>query len=147
MRIKKLSRRTLLKTTAASGAALYTGFPYIKSASSAGKLTVGTVDHWVPGNNDVLREICKRWGNENGVEVTVDFITVIGNKLLLTAQAEARAQIGHDVYAMTGWMSPMFRHRLEPVNDVVADIIEEHGPLAEYAKYAAHLFKSKTSSF
>ena len=139
MRNKKLSRRTLLKTTVASGAALFTGFPYIKSASSAGKLTVGTVDHWVPGNNDILREICKQWGDDNGVEVTVDFITVIGNKLLLTAQAEARAKIGHDVYAMTGWMSPMFRHRLEPLNDVVADIIEEHGPLAEYAKYAAHL--------
>ena len=139
MRTKNLSRRTLLKTTAATGAALFTGFPYVKGASSAGKLSIGTVDHWVPGNNDVLREICKRWGDENGVEVTVDFITVIGNKLLLTAQAEARAQIGHDVYAMTGWMAPMFRHRLEPLNDVVADIIEEHGPLAEYAKYAAHL--------
>ena len=139
MGTKNLSRRKVLKTTAATGAVLFTGFPYIKSASSAGRLTVGTVDHWVPGNNDVLREVCKQWGDENGVEVIVDFITVIGNKLLLTAQAEARAKIGHDVYAMTGWMAPMFRHRLEPLNDVVADITEEHGPLAEYAKYAAYL--------
>ena len=71
---------------------------------------MGTVDHWIPGNNAVLKEICEQWGANNGVEVTVDFITVIGNKLLLTAQAEARAKIGHDVYVMAGWMPSMFRH-------------------------------------
>ena len=139
MEIKNLSRRQLLKTTAAAGAAVSTGFPYIKSASSAGKLALGTVDHWIPGNNAVLQEICEQWGANNGVEVTVDFITVIGNKILLTAQAEARAKTGHDVYVMGGWMPSMFRHRLEPVNDVVADIIEEHGPLAEYATDSAYL--------
>ena len=139
MTITKLSRRKIIKTTAAASAAAFTSFPYIKSASSAGKLAVGTVDHWIPGNNAVLQEICEQWGANNGVEVTVDFITVIGNKLLLTAQAEARAKIGHDVYVMAGWMPSMFRHRLEPVDDVVTDIIEEHGPLAEYATSAAHL--------
>ena len=120
MGIRNVSRRQLLKTTAAATTSVFTGFPYIKNASSAGKLMLGVVDHWIPGNNDVLREICKQWGDDNGVEVTVDFITVIGNKLLLTAQAEARAKIGHDVYMMTGWMLSMFRHRLEPLNDVVA---------------------------
>ena len=139
MGIKNLSRRHLLKATMAASAAAFTSFPYIRSASSAGKLAVGTVDHWIPGNNAVLKEICEQWGANNGVEVTVDFITVIGNKLLLTAQAEARAKIGHDVYVMGNWMPSMFRHRLEPVNDVVADIIEEYGPLAEYATDAAHL--------
>ena len=139
MGIRNVSRRQLLKTTAAASTSVFTGFPYIKNASSAGKLALGMVDHWIPGANDVLREICKQWGDDNGVEVTVDFITVIGNKLLLTAQAEARAKIGHDVYVMAGWMPSMFRHRLEPLNDVVADIIEEHGPLAEYATSAAHL--------
>ena len=139
MKIKNLSRRQLLKTTVAASAATFTGFPYIKSASSAGKLAVGTVDHWIPGNNAVLQEICEQWGTNNGVEVTVDFITVIGNKILLTAHAESRAKTGHDVYVMGNWMPSMFRHRLEPVNDVVADIIEEHGPLAEYATDAAYL--------
>ena len=139
MTITKLSRRKILKTTAAASAAAFTSFPYIKSASSAGKLAVGTVDHWIPGNNAVLQEICEQWGANNGVEVTVDFITVIGNKILLTAQAEARAKIGHDVYILGNWMPSMFRTRLEPLNDVVADIVEEHGPLAEYATDAAYL--------
>ena len=139
MTITKLSRRKIIKTTAAASAAAFTSFPYIKSASSAGKLALGTVDHWIPGNNAVLQEICEQWGANNGVEVTVDFITVIGNKILLTAQAEARAKIGHDVYILGNWMPSMFRTRLEPLNDVVADIVEEHGPLAEYATDAAYL--------
>ena len=139
MGIKNLSRRQLLKTTAAASAAAFTSFPHIKTARSAGKLKLGLWDHWVPGANDVLRQICEQWGANNGVEVTVDFITIIGNKLLLTAQAESRAKTGHDVYSMGTWMLSMFRHRLEPVDDVVTDIIEEHGPLAEYASYLAHL--------
>ena len=98
-----------------------------------------TVDHWIPGNNAVLKEICEQWGAANGVEVTVDFITVIGGKLGLTAQAESRAQIGHDVLIMGNWATSMFQNTLEPVNDVVEDIIAEYGPLAEYATDAAYL--------
>ena len=136
---KKLSRRQFGQTAAAASATALTGFPYIKSASSAGKLAIGTVDHWIPGNNDVLKEICEKWGAANGVEVTVDFITVIGGKLALTAQAESRAQIGHDILIMGNWATAMFQNTLEPVNDVVEDIIAEHGPLAEYASDAAYL--------
>ena len=136
---RKLSRRHFGQTAAAASATALTGFPYIKSASSAGKLAIGTVDHWIPGNNDVLKEICEKWGAANGVEVTVDFITVIGGKLALTAQAESRAQIGHDILIMGNWATAMFQNTLEPVNDVVEDIIAEHGPLAEYASDAAYL--------
>ena len=101
IKTKGLSRRRFNQT--AAGAAALMGFPYIKSASSAGKLSIGTIDHWIPGNNAVLREICEQWGADNGVEVTVDFITVIGGKLVLTAQAESRAQIGHDILLMGNW--------------------------------------------
>jgi len=122
-----------------ASAAAFAGFPYIKTAHSAGKLKLALWDHWVPGVNDVLRRFCEQWGADNGVEVSVDFITSIGNKLLLTAQAESRAKTGHDVIMLETWMPSMFRHRLEPVDDVVADIIAEHGPLAPYATYLAHL--------
>ena len=109
-----LSRRRFLKTTAAVSVstAAFTGFPYIKTAHSAGKLKLGLWDHWVPGANDVLRQICEQWGANNGVEVTVDFITTIGNKLLLTAHAESRAKTGHDIYMLETWMPSIFRHRL-----------------------------------
>ncbi len=136
-----LSRRQFIKSTAAVGAsaAAITGFPYVKSARSAGKLKLGLWDHWVPGANDVLRQICEQWGADNGVEITIDFITSIANKLQMTAHAESRAKTGHDVLTLETWMPSMFRHRLAPVDDVVADIVAEHGPLASYATYLAQL--------
>ena len=132
------SRRRFLQNAAFASVATLAA-PYVKTAHSAGKLSLGIWDHWVPGVNAVLRTICEEWGSINGVEVTVDFITSIGNKLLLTAQAESRAKTGHDIYAVPVWMPSMFRHRLEPVDDVVGDIIAEHGALAPSADFLAHL--------
>ena len=134
----KRSRRQFLRTVTAAGAAAF-AMPYVKTASSAGTLHVGAWDHWVPGANAVLRTICEDWGAANGIEVTVDFITSIGNKLLLTAQAESRAKTGHDIYVQPLWYPSMFRHRLEPVDDVVEDIISEHGALSPSAKFLAYL--------
>ena len=135
---KYQSRRRVLQYSVATGVAMIAA-PYIKTARSAGKLSLGVWDHWVPGVNDVLQKICEDWGSANGVEVNMDFITSIGNKLLLTAQAESRAKTGHDIYAVPVWMPFMFRHRLEPVDDVVEDIITKHGPLAPSADFLAHL--------
>ena len=125
---KGRARRRFLVGAGAVGLTAF-AMPYIKTARSAGKLSIGTWDHWVPGANEVLREICEQWGADNGIEVNVDFITSIGNKLLLTAQAESRAKTGHDVFVQPLWFPSMFRHRLEPVDDVVEDIISEHGAL------------------
>ena len=113
--------------------------PYIKTATSAGKLSLGIWDHWIPGANDVLENIILTWGEKNGVDIKVDFITSIGNKLLLTAQAESRAQTGHDVFSLPTWYSSMFKHRLDPIDDVVEDIISKHGPLLDSAHFYAHL--------
>lgn len=134
----KRSRRQFLRAVTAAGAAAF-AMPYVKTASSAGTLNVGAWDHWVPGANAVLRKICEDWGAANGIEVTVDFITSIGNKLLLTAQAESRAKTGHDIYVQPLWFPSMFRHRLEPVDDVVEDIISEYGALNPSAKFLAYL--------
>ena len=135
---RKRSRRDVLIAAGAAGFATF-AMPYIKTARSAGKLVVGTWDHWVPGANEALRKICEDWGAANGIEVTVDFITSIGNKLLLTAQAESRAETGHDVFVLPLWFPSMFRKRLEPVDDVVGDIIAEHGALHPSAEFLAHL--------
>ena len=135
---KGRARRRFLVGAGAVGLTAF-AMPYIKTARSAGKLSIGTWDHWVPGANEVLREICEQWGADNGIEVNVDFITSIGNKLLLTAQAESRAKTGHDVFVQPLWFPSMFRHRLEPVDDVVEDIISEHGALHPSAKFLAYL--------
>ena len=135
---RERSRRHFLMAAGAAGVATF-AMPYIKTARSAGKLLLGTWDHWVPGANEVLRKVCEDWGSANGVEVTVDFITSVGNKLLLTAQAESRAKTGHDIYVQPLWFPSMFRHRLEPVDDVVGDIIAEYGALHPSAKFLAYL--------
>ena len=121
MTVSAPSRRRFLKTAAAAGA-VSVAAPYVKSARSAGSLSVGLWDHWVPGANDVMREVCEEWGAANGVEIGIDFITSIGNKLLLTAQAESRARTGHDIYCVPGWFPSIFRDTLEPVDDVVREI-------------------------
>ena len=40
---------------------------------------------------EAMEKILPDWGAANKVEIDLDFITSIGNKLLLTAQAESRA--------------------------------------------------------
>ncbi|MCB1809996.1 MAG: twin-arginine translocation signal domain-containing protein, partial [Candidatus Competibacteraceae bacterium] len=66
MILKPYKRRTFLKASAAATAVI-AGAPYIKTARSAGSLRLGLWDHWVPGANDVLTEICDAWGKANGV--------------------------------------------------------------------------------
>ena len=135
---KSASRRTFLKTAASAGA-FSLAAPYVKTSHSAGSLSLGIWDHWVPGVNKVLENICKEWGDANGVEVNIDFITSIGNKLLLTAQAETRAKTGHDVYSLPTYYTSMFRRSLVPVDEVVTDIIAAHGPLAPSAYFLSQL--------
>lgn len=130
------TRRTFLKTTAlATGATL--AAPYVKTAHSAGKVALGLWDHWVPGANDVLQKIAQDWGAANNVEVTIDFITSIGNKNTLTAAAEARAKTGHDVFALPTWQVAIHKESLEPVDDLVEQLAKEYGPYTETADYLA----------
>ncbi len=131
------SRRRFLETAAAGAVGL--AAPWVKSAHSAGSLSIGLWDHWVPGANDVMRDVCTEWGEANGVDVTVDFITSIGNKLLLTAQAESRARTGHDVYCVPGWFPSIFRDSLEPVDDVVREIEARYGALVPSVNYLAQI--------
>lgn len=132
----RFTRRTLVKG-AALGAAGAFAAPYIKSARSAGKLSLGMWDHWVPGANDVLTKLVSDWGEKNGVETTVDYITSIGFKNILTAQAEARARKGHDMYSFPTWQVSIHRDSLESLDDVAAEIEKKHGPYIPNAAYLA----------
>jgi len=132
------NRRDFIKTAGVAGA-MAIATPYVKTATSAGKLSLGIWDHWIPGANDVLEEIVVSWGKNNGVDIKIDFITSVGNKLLITAQAESRAKTGHDVFSLPTWFSSMFKNKLEPIDDVVEDIINKHGPLLDSARFYAYL--------
>lgn len=129
----KFSRRQVLATTAATAAAL--AMPYVRGAHAAGKISVGWWDHWVPGANNAMTALCKEWGEKNKVEVTIDYITSQGNKNLLTIAAEQQARSGHDILAMPTWQPIDKAKSLEPVDDIMGQLIKQNGDVADTVKY------------
>ena len=129
----RLSRRDSLKL-AAGAAAL--PLVHIRTAGAAGRLALGFLDHWVPKGNEVIRAQVERWAEPNKVEVRVDFITIIGNKIVVTAAAEDAAESGHDVMWLPGWEVHNHGHKLEPVDDVVGRLEAKYGKLDGLFQYA-----------
>src|SRR5215831_11406622 len=130
---RKLSRRHFLATTAAS--ALGFAMPHVRGARAAGKLTLGLWDHWVPGANSATTALINEWAEKEKVEVSVDYIPSQGNKLMITITAEAQAGSGHDVLSLPSWQPADHANHLEPVDDVMAQLVKQNGavtPIVEY---------------
>src|SRR5437879_10884761 len=115
MRTSRISRRRFLATTAA--ASTLVAMPHVRGSHAAGKLSLGLWDHWVPGANKATEDVIKAWAEKEKVDVTVDFITSQGNKLLLTTAAEAQAKSGHDILAFSTWLPARYSDQLVAVND------------------------------
>ena len=127
------SRRKFLKKSAAATAAL--AFPYVRTSYAAGSLSVGFWDHWVPGANDVLTKVCQDWAKKEHVDLKIDYITSQGNKIVLTAQAEAQAKSGHDLMTFQAW-DPLDKHALlEPMDDVMSTLVKANGALDPAAQF------------
>jgi ABC-type glycerol-3-phosphate transport system substrate-binding protein len=129
---RRLTRRRALQVTAAT-----TALPlvHIRTAGAAGKLSIGLWDHWVPGGTEKMRQQIQAWADQNKVDVTADFITSQGQKLLMTAAAEAQAKTGHDVLPFFQWDAFNYGASLEPVDDVVQGLTAQYGkydPAVEY---------------
>jgi ABC-type glycerol-3-phosphate transport system substrate-binding protein len=127
----KTTRRSVLQGAAAG---LLTA-PFVRGAHAAGKLAVGFWDHWVPGANGPLEKLCRDWADKEKVELKIDFITSNGDKDLLTAAAEAQAKTGHDIIQLTAWYAPGYAESLEPVDDIMAELIKRYGPVNSGAEY------------
>ena len=80
--------------------------PFVRGAYAAGKLAIGFWDHWVPGANKGAEAVAKAWAEKEKVDLQIDFITSQGNKLILTAAAEAQARSGHDILALGAGIAP-----------------------------------------
>src|SRR5262249_54433470 len=102
---------------------------------AAGKLSVGFWDHWVPGANDTLTKLVNEWAAKEKVEVAIDYITSQGNKNLLTIAAEGQARSGHDVLAYPTWYPSDYAKQLEPVDDVMAELIKSNGAVNQTVEY------------
>ncbi len=133
---RRISRRGALKlATAASALPLV----HIRTAGAAGKLSCAFWDHWVPAGNDAMRKVVAAWADKNKVDVQLDFLTAIGNKIDLTMGAEAVAKTGHDVFAFDIWTVHQWSDELIPVDDVMSSLIEKYGPVAKANEYLAKI--------
>jgi hypothetical protein len=126
------TRRKILKFGAAASALPWV---HIRTVGAAGKLNVFFWDHWVPAGNAVLREQVERWSAKNMVETNIDFITSIGQKHLLTINAEAQARRGHDLFTIPNWNVRDHAEKLEPVSDVVSRLEAKFGSANRVSNY------------
>ena len=129
-----LSRRSVLRA-AAVGSVSAIAAPHVRGGRAAGILTLGVWDHWVPGANNALTALCSEWGAKNSVEVRIDYITGQGEKDKLTAAAEAQAGAGHDIMSHRDWNIRIHADALEPLDDVVGELIKQYGPASQVAEY------------
>jgi ABC-type glycerol-3-phosphate transport system substrate-binding protein len=101
--------------------------PYVRTSRAAGSLRAAFWDHWVPGANEALARLCNEWAAREKVDLKVDFVTSLGNKLVLTIVAEAQARAGHDLITVPNWNAANQAANLEPVDDVVQGLIASYG--------------------
>jgi len=133
---KTFTRRKFIATTAAASASMVAA-PFVRTAGAAGKLSVGYWDHWVPGANKAMTEICEAWAEKEKVELTIDYLSTQGNKLYLTIAAEALAKSGHDIMDFSAWEPVQYANSLEPVDDVMQEVLARNGPVSAAHEYLA----------
>ena len=93
----------------------------------------GTTGYQVPTRP--APKLIEEWAAKEKVEVQIDYITSQGNKLLLTEQAEALAKSGHDIMTFRCWGPGDHSRILEPVDDIMADLIKQNGPANATTEY------------
>jgi len=135
MLTRKFTRRRLLATGAASTALLAT--PFVRGSYAAGKLAIGFWDHLVPGANRATQSLVDEWAAREKVDVQIDYITGQGNKLLMTIEAEAQANSGHDILTFAAWRPADHANLLEPVDDVMGPLIKLNGAVNQTVEYLA----------
>ena len=131
-----MRRRTAMKLGAAAAAL---PLVHIRTAGAAGKVSIGFWDHWVPDGNKIMQQQVDTWAQQNKVDVHVDFITSVGNKLLLTAAAEAQAKTGHDCIALYMWDVVNHADALANHDDLLNRLIAKYGPVDATSTYMAKI--------
>lgn len=130
--INRVTRRRALKLGAAA-----TALPlvHIRTGHAAGKLSLALWDHWVPSGGPAMRKIVEAWAAKNQVDVQLDFLTAIGNKINITMAAEAQSKTGHDVYAFDQWTVHEFADSLINHDDIMGRLIAKYGKVAPSCEY------------
>lgn len=137
MTTSKVTRRFVAKTAAASSALI--AAPFVRGAFAAGKLSIGFWDHWVPGANKGAEATARAWAEKEKVDLSIDFITSQGNKLILTAAAESQAKSGHDILALGSWDPARYAEQLVPVDDIMGPLVKANGKASAITTYLGNI--------
>jgi len=135
MRTSRISRRRFLATTAAASALV--AMPHVRGSHAAGKLSLGLWDHWVPGANKAMDEICQAWAAKEKVDLSIDYFSTQASKLQLTIAVEAQARSGHDIMDFSAWEPAQYANALEPVDDVMGEVLARNGSVTAVIDYLA----------
>ena len=127
-----MTRRKTLQLAAASATLPLVN---IRSAGAAGRLSVALWDHWVPAGNDAMKQVVGAWAEKNKVDVALDFLTAVGNKITITMAAEAQAKTGHDIYAFDMWSVHQYADQLDPMDDIMKAMIAKYGTISRAYEY------------
>lgn len=128
----RITRRKALRLAAATAAL---PLVHIRTAGAAGRLRVALWDHWVPAGNQAMRTMVAAWAEKNKVDVQLDFLTAIGDKISITMAAEALAKTGHDIYAFDMWSVHEYADLLDSVDDIMQPFIAQYGKLGRAYEY------------
>src|SRR5207248_5035036 len=120
----RLTRRTLLQTTAAATAAL--ALPFVHGAHAAGTLSAFFWDHPVPSVPPAMRKLCEAWAAKEKVDLHLDFVSTNGDKILLTVAAEGQARSGHDIATIPSWYVSGQVDRLYPVDCLFSGLVYQY---------------------
>lgn len=123
---RPLTRRALLKTAAGSVAWL-AGAPWVRRARGAGELRVALAHHWVPEANDAARAMIDEGCARLGLRARVDFYPTVGRQQMEQIAREAREGVGHDLTDLPYHLPYVVRNDLEPLDDMMAELIRRHG--------------------
>src|SRR6185437_3951946 len=122
-----LTRRSLLKNAAVTAGAA--AFPFVHGAHAAGRLSAFFWDHPTPSVPPAMRKLCEEWAAKEKVDLQIDFVSTNGDKILLTLAAEGQARSGHDVVTIPSWYVAGQYERLEPMDDLVAELSQQNGKI------------------
>jgi ABC-type glycerol-3-phosphate transport system substrate-binding protein len=131
----EMKRRTLLRSGAGVAAAGILSAPMVHAQGTGGTLRCGFWDHWVPNGNVIMRQLCAEWGQANRVDVQMDTVTSNGNQILLTINAQAQSRTGYDLMSFPTWEPSNHQRMLEPVDDVMRNLIQKYGAVTPAAEY------------
>jgi len=120
-----------MATSAASATLL--AAPFARTSYAAGKLAIGFWDHFVPSANKTCDALIREWAEKEKVEVQIDRFTA--SKMSLTLAAEAHARSGHDILYMTNWSPHDYGKSLEPVDDIMTELIKQNGAVNDTVSY------------